>query len=76
MASAWSPEIGVKLPPTFLNLVMIVNTVILLASSVTYHWGEVRMRKGGSGLIGYGLTALFGTIFLGGAGMGVDASQA
>ena len=60
-----APEIGVKLPPTFLNLVMIVNTVILLASSVTYHWGEVRMRKGGSGLIGYGLTALFGTIFLG-----------
>lgn len=60
-----APEIGVKMPPTFLNLVMIVNTVILLASSVTYHWGEVRMRKGGSGLIGYGLTALFGTIFLG-----------
>jgi cytochrome c oxidase subunit 3 len=60
-----APEIGVKLPPTFLNLVMIVNTVILLASSLTYHWGEVRMRKGGSGLIGYGLTALFGTIFLG-----------
>jgi heme/copper-type cytochrome/quinol oxidase subunit 3 len=60
-----APEIGVKLPPTFLNLVMITNTVILLASSVTYHWGEVRMRKGGSGLIGYGLTALFGTIFLG-----------
>lgn len=60
-----APEIGVKLPPTFLNMVMIVNTVILLASSITFHWGEVRMRKGGSGLIGYSLTALFGTIFLG-----------
>ena len=60
-----APEIGVQLPPTFLNWVMIANTVILLASSATYHWGEARMRKGGSGLIGYGLTALFGTIFLG-----------
>ena len=59
-----APEIGVQLPPTFLNWVMIANTVILLASSATYHWGEVRMRKGGSGLIGYGLTALFGTNFL------------
>ena len=62
---AGAPEIGVKIPPTFLNWVMIANTVILLASSVTYHWGESRMRKGGSGLLGYGLTALFGSIFLG-----------
>ena len=62
---AGAPEIGVKIPPTFLNLVMIANTVILLSSSITYHCGEARMRKGGSGLIGYSLTALFGTIFLG-----------
>jgi len=60
-----APEIGVRLPPTFLNWVMIVNTVILLSSSLTFHWGEVRMRKGGSGLIGYTLTALLGAIFLG-----------
>ncbi len=60
-----APEIGVKIPPTFLNWVMIINTAILLTSSLTYHWGETRMRKGGSGLLGYGLTALFGAIFLG-----------
>ena len=60
-----APEIGVKIPPTFLNWVMIINTVILISSSLTYHWGESRMRKGGSGLIGYLLTALFGFIFLG-----------
>jgi len=47
-----APEIGVRLPPTFLNWVMIVNTAILLSSSLTFHWGEVRMRKGGRGLIG------------------------
>lgn len=45
---AGAPEIGVKIPPTFLNLVMIANTVILLSSSITYHWGEARMRKGGA----------------------------
>jgi len=60
-----APEIGVRIPPTFLNWVMIANTIILLSSSLTFHWGEVRMRKGGSGLIGYGLTALLGAFFLG-----------
>ena len=33
-----APEIGVKLPPTFLNLVMIVNTVILLANTCCRPW--------------------------------------
>ena len=61
-----APTIGVSIPPSFLNWVMIANTVFLLSSSVTYHWGESRMRKGGSGLLGYGLTAILGVIFLGG----------
>ena len=60
-----APDIGIQIPPTFLNWVMIANTVILLSSSLTYHWGEVCMRKGKSGVLGYGLTALFGAIFLG-----------
>ena len=60
-----APTIGVSLPPSFLNWVMIANTVFLLSSSVTYHWGESRMRKGGSGVLGYGLTAILGIIFLG-----------
>jgi heme/copper-type cytochrome/quinol oxidase subunit 3 len=62
---AEAPDIGIQVPPTFLNWVMIVNTVILLSSSLTYHWGEVSMRKGKSGVLGYGLTAIFGAIFLG-----------
>ncbi|NBT90295.1 MAG: heme-copper oxidase subunit III [Verrucomicrobia bacterium] len=33
--------------------------------SLTYHWGEASMRKGKSGLLGYGITAVLGAIFLG-----------
>jgi len=60
-----APDIGIQMPPTFLNWVMIANTIILLSSSVTYHWGEACMRKGKSGVLGYALTAVFGAIFLG-----------
>lgn len=62
---AGAPVIGVQIPPTMLNWVLIANTGILLSSSVTYHWAEVRIRKGGSGFIGFVLTAIFGAIFLG-----------
>lgn len=62
---AGSPDIGLQFPPTMLNIVMIVNSIILISSSFTLHAAEVSIiKKGKSGLGWMLLTLLLGTIFL------------
>lgn len=47
-----------------LQWLMIANTVILVSSSFTYHFGEAAVLRGKSGLGWFALTSLFGAIFL------------
>jgi len=63
---AGAPDIGVNFANlTLLNVVMIVNTVILIASSFTLHASEVAIiKKGKTGLGWLLLTLVLGTIFL------------
>ena len=60
-----APNIGITFPPNFMNVVMLLNTVILVSSSFTYHWAEAAIKKGQSGLGWMVVTSLFGAIFLG-----------
>jgi len=66
--AAWSPDgapdIGVTLPPSLLNWVMIVNSVILISSSFTFHFIESSVKKGKSGLLWFIVTIALGSIFL------------
>ncbi|MGC1481000.1 MAG: heme-copper oxidase subunit III [Chthoniobacterales bacterium] len=72
MGGEWPPaevpegaNIGLQFPPTFMNWVMIVNSIILISSSFTLHFSEVQVAKHGkSGLALLGLTIILGTIFL------------
>lgn len=61
---AEAPTFGVSWPITAFHLMMIANTVLLVASSFTYHWAEVAMRKGGTGLGWLLATVALGTTFL------------
>ncbi|USZ68746.1 heme-copper oxidase subunit III [Halorussus salilacus] len=62
----WPPS-GPELPHLLSSLVLI-NTAILVVSSLTLHWGHVELRKGNrkNFLIGMGATLLLGVIFIGG----------
>ncbi len=61
-----APDIGLQIPPTFLNWVMIINSVILISSSFTLHAAESAIKKHGRSGVGWLLlTVLLGTIFLG-----------
>ncbi|WP_458206233.1 cytochrome c oxidase subunit 3 [Haladaptatus sp. NG-SE-30] len=62
----WPPT-GDSLPELTTSLV-IVNTLLLIASSVTLHWAEVELRKNNRSrfLAGLGATLLLGVIFIGG----------
>lgn len=62
---AEAPTFGVSWPLKAFHLLMITNTVLLIASSFTYHWAEVAMKKGGTGLGWLLATAALGTTFLG-----------
>ena len=59
-----APDIGLEIPPSFLNWVMIVNSVILISSSFAFHGAEVAVQKGKRGLPWLVLTLVLGTVFL------------
>ncbi|MFM8719295.1 MAG: heme-copper oxidase subunit III [Chthoniobacterales bacterium] len=59
---AWPPAPEYPKLPVFLTG---INTIILVSSSFTYHFAEVAVKKGKSGLFWLLVTVLFGTIFLG-----------
>ncbi len=63
---AWPPE-GAELPHLLSSLILI-NTAILVASSVTLHWAHVKLRRGDHrSFVGWlALTLLLGVVFLGG----------
>jgi len=63
---AGAPDINLKLPhPTSLNWVMIINSLILISSSLVFHQVEVSVKKKGkSGILPLMITILLGTIFL------------
>jgi cytochrome c oxidase subunit 3 len=63
---AGAPDIGVQWPLTGLNIVMIVNSLILISSSFFYHFAEASIKKHGkSGLLWLLVTIVAGRIFLG-----------
>ena len=57
---------SVELPPGLLGVILLVNTLALLASSGTYYWGERRLAAGDRRgfLMGTGATVLLGLVFL------------
>ncbi len=57
----WPPEGAPHLPV----LLTSINTVFLIASSFTYHFAEVAVQKGKSGLSWLFLTIILGSVFLG-----------
>lgn len=61
---AGAPDIGVQWPLTGLNIVMIVNSILLISSSFTFHFGEAAVKKGKSGLPWLFVTIALGAVFL------------
>jgi len=63
---AW-PPVGPELPDLLSSLIL-VNTALLVASSVTLHWGHIQLRKGNHASFTrwLGLTLLLGVLFLSG----------
>jgi cytochrome c oxidase subunit 3 len=59
-----APTFGVSFPLTAFHFLMITNTILLIASSFTYHWAEAALHKGESGLGWLLATVALGTIFL------------
>ena len=59
---AWPPQEGIAALPVFLTS---VNTIFLVASSVTFHMAEVGVNKGKSGLSWLFVTILLGSLFVG-----------
>ncbi|MCO8244260.1 MULTISPECIES: heme-copper oxidase subunit III [unclassified Haladaptatus] len=62
----WPPSIGEV--PDVVSSIVFINTILLLASSVTIHWAHIQLRKNNrSGFIaGLATTLVLGVIFLGG----------
>ena len=60
----WSPS---DLPHLLGSLVLI-NTALLVLSSITLHWGHVELKKGNrkNFIVGLGATLLLGVVFIGG----------
>jgi cytochrome c oxidase subunit 3 len=69
---SWLPSIETRYhlqwPVSMMNILMVFNTALLLASSWTFHKSEVALKKdkAGSALGWLTLTTLLGIIFLGG----------
>ena len=62
---AGAPDIGVQWPPNNLNIVMIINSFILIGSSFLFHFAEVSIKKHGkSGLLWLIATIVAGSVFL------------
>ncbi len=60
-----APDIGLTMPPSLLNWVMIANSAILISSSFAFHGAEVAIKNNGrSGLPWLLLTIVLGSIFL------------
>ncbi len=60
-----APDIGVTWPLSGLNIVMIVNSMILIGSSFLFHFAEVSIKKKGKSGLGWLLaTIIAGSIFL------------
>ncbi|WP_458185514.1 cytochrome c oxidase subunit 3 [Haladaptatus sp. NG-WS-4] len=75
-AGTWPPT-GDELPELIpmgggigelLSSLVLVNTIILVISSITLHWAHVELRKGNHSrfITGLGLTLLLGIVFIGG----------
>jgi cytochrome c oxidase subunit 3 len=61
-----APLIRINLAhPSFMNLMMCVNTVLLISSSFTYHAAEVAVKKGKSGSFWLFASIALGLVFLG-----------
>jgi len=58
---AWPPSPEYPKLPILLTG---INTVFLIASSFTYHFAEVAVKKGKKGLFWLGVTVLLGSLFL------------
>ena len=61
-SAAWPPSPEYPKLPILLTG---INTIILVSSSFTYHFAEVAVKKGKSGLFWLFVTVLFGATFLG-----------
>lgn len=62
---AGAPDIGVTWPLSSLNIVMIVNSFILIGSSFLFHGAEVAIKKHGKSGLGWLVaTIVAGSIFL------------
>ena len=59
---AWPPSADIPHLPVFLTS---INTVFLLASSFTFHFSEVAVNKGKSGLGWLAVTIFLGSLFVG-----------
>ena len=59
---AWPPSKDIAHLPVFLTS---INTVFLIASSFTFHFAEVAVNKGKSGLAWLFITILLGSLFVG-----------
>jgi cytochrome c oxidase subunit 3 len=74
-AGTWPPE-GAELPhllpmdglAAFFGSLVMINTIILVISSITLHWAHVELRKNNRQrfIAGLGATLLLGVIFIGG----------
>jgi len=63
---AGAPDIGITWPLSSLNMVMIVNSLILIGSSFLFHASEVSIKKHGKSGLGWLMaTIVAGSIFLG-----------
>ncbi|WP_128477893.1 cytochrome c oxidase subunit 3 [Halorussus pelagicus] len=63
-AGTWSTEEF----PELVGSLVLVNTALLVLSSITLHWGHIQLRKGNrqNFLVGLASTLLLGVVFIGG----------
>ena len=54
--------------PNLLGSLVLINTALLVLSSITLHWGHVELKKGNrrNFIVGTGATLLLGIVFIGG----------
>lgn len=65
-SGAWPPQ---SLPTgDLLSIVLVLNTILLVTSSFTYHWSEIQLERGNHSrfMQGLAITFLLGAAFVGG----------